>query len=284
MKNFALIGLAGFVAKKHVKCIRDLKGNLVAALDKHDNVGFIDSFFSKCNFFKEEKEFFNYIKKIKIDYVVICSPSYLHFNHIKLSLLSGSNVIVEKPPVIKFEDYKKIIKLEKKTKKKCYCIFQLRLDEKLKSIKKEIDLNKNKKKIMIKYYTYRGSWYFKSWKNNKKYSGGLLVNIAIHFFDILLWIFGDYKKIKILKKNDSTVEGIIYLEKATAKWTVSVENIKDKSKNIKTKYYRIMKINKRIINFDKFNDLHLNNYKEIIRGNFHISKFIKTIKLLSVLK
>jgi len=118
MKNFALIGLAGFVAKKHVKCISDLKGNLVAALDKHDNVGFIDSFFSKCNFFKKEKEFFKYIKKRKIDYVVVCSPSYLHFNHIKLSLLSGCNVIVEKPPVIKFEDYKKIIKLEKKTKKK----------------------------------------------------------------------------------------------------------------------------------------------------------------------
>ncbi len=284
MKNFALIGLAGFVAKKHVKCISQLKGNLVAALDKHDNVGFIDSFFPKCLFFKNEDKFFVYIKKKKIDYVVICSPSYLHFNHIKYSLLSGCNVIVEKPPVVKFEDYKKILELEKKTKKKCFCIFQLRLDKKLKKLKKEINLKNTKHNVGITYYTYRGNWYFKSWKNTKNYSGGLLVNIAIHFFDILLWIFGDFKKIKITKRNDSRVEGTIFLEKATAKWIVSIEDLKKKNNKIKSKYYRIMKINKRIINFDKFNDLHLTNYKEIINGNFHISEFAKIIKLLSVLK
>ena len=284
MKNFALIGLAGFVAKKHVKCISQLKGNLVAALDKHDNVGFIDSFFPKCHFFKNEKEFFLHVKNKKVDYVVVCSPSYLHFNHIKLALLSGSNVIVEKPPVINFGDYKKIIELEKKTKKKCFCIFQLRLDKKLKKLKNNIDKKTNIQNVSIKYYTFRGNWYFKSWKNNKNHSGGLLVNIAIHFFDILLWIFGDFKKIKIIKKNDSCVEGKIFLEKTTAKWIVSIENLKNKDKKIKTKYYRIMKINKKIINFDKFNDLHLSNYKEIIKGNFHISEFRKIIKLLSVLK
>jgi len=147
-----------------------------------------------------------------------------------------------------------------------------------------VDKKNTKQKVVIKYYTFRGKWYFKSWKNNKKYSGGLLVNIAIHFFDILLWIFGDFKKIQFLKKNDSTVEGIIYLEKATAKWKVSVENIKEKNKKLKSKYYRIMKINKKLINFDKFNDLHLTNYKEIIKGNFHISEFVEIIKLLSVLK
>ena len=110
------------------------------------------------------------------------------------------------------------------------------------------------------------------------------MNIAIHFFDILLWIFGDFKKIKITKRNDSRVEGTIFLEKATAKWIVSIEDLKKKNNKIKSKYYRIMKINKRIINFDKFNDLHLTNYKEIINGNFHISEFAKIIKLLSVLK
>tara|TARA_Y100001958_G_scaffold157245_1_gene151826 strand:+ start:736 stop:1590 length:855 start_codon:yes stop_codon:yes gene_type:complete len=284
MKNFALIGLAGFVAKKHVKCISQLKGNLVAALDKHDNVGFIDNFFPKCHFFKNERNFFLYVKNKKVDYVVVCSPSYLHFNHIKLALLSGCNVIVEKPPIINFEDYKKIIKLEKKTKKKCFCIFQLRLDKKLKKLKKNIDKKTNIQNVSIKYFTFRGNWYLKSWKNNKNKSGGLLVNIAIHFFDILLWIFGDFKKIKIIKKGDSCVEGKIFLEKTTAKWIVSIENLKNKDKKIKTKYYRIMKINKKIINFDKFNDLHLSNYKEIIKGNFHISEFRKIIKLLSILK
>lgn len=284
MKNFALIGIAGFVAKKHVKCISQLKGNLVAALDKHDNVGFIDSIFPKCNFFKNENDFFSYVKNRKIDYVVICSPSYLHFNHIRHSLLSGSNVIVEKPPVIRLEDYKKILKLEKKTKKKCFCIFQLRLDKKLKKLKKDINQKDSKCNVVIKYYTYRGSWYFKSWKNTKNYSGGLLVNIAIHFFDILLWIFGDFKKIKIKKRKDSRVEGTIILKKATAKWIVSIEDLNNKNNKFKPSYYRTMKIDKKIINFDKFNDLHLTNYKEIIKGNFHISEFSNIIKLLSVLK
>ena len=139
-------------------------------MDKHDNVGFIDSIFPKCNFFKNEGNFFSYVKKRKIDYVVICSPSNLHFNHIKHSLLSGSNVIVEKPPVIKFEDYKKILKLEKKTKKKCFCIFQLRLDKKLKKIKKDISQKNKNHNVNIKYFTYRGNWYFKSWKNTKNHS------------------------------------------------------------------------------------------------------------------
>ena len=284
MKNFALIGIAGYVAKKHVKCIRDLKGNLIASLDKHDNVGFIDNFFPDCKFFKNENKFFSYLKKKKIDYVVICSPSHLHFKHIMAAMLSGCNVIVEKPPILKWEDYKKILKQETITKKKCYCIFQLRLDKKLKHLKKKIKMNTDPQNIEIKYYTYRGDWYFQSWKNKKKYSGGLLVNIAIHFFDILLWIFGNCEKIKIIRKSSSKVEGIIELEKASAHWIVSVDNIKKLNNNVKTKYYRTMKVNDKLYNFDKFNDLHLENYKEILKGNFHISKFYKVIKILPKLK
>jgi len=285
MKNFALIGLAGFVAKKHVKCIQDVNGRLIAALDMHDNVGFIDNSFPDCKFFKEENIFFSFLKKHKVDYVVICSPSNLHFRHIKKSIISRCNVIVEKPPVLQLEDYEKIIYLENKYKKKCYCIFQLRLDKKLIKLKNQIIASKKfDNKVSIKYYTYRGDWYFKSWKNNKKLSGGILVNIAIHFFDVLIWVFGNDLSFKILKKNSSKVEGIINLEKADVSWTVSLENIKKLNKNIKTKYLRNMKVNNRVINFDKFDNLHLENYKEILKGNFHISNFIKIIKFLSKLK
>jgi len=284
MKNFALIGLAGFVAKKHVKTIKDLKGNLIAALDIHDNVGYVDSFFPNCIFFKHENLFFSYLKKKKIDFIVVCSPSYLHFKHIRSSLLTGKNVIVEKPPLLSYHEYKKINRLEKLSKKKCYCIFQLRLDDKLKKLKKEINLKNKFYNVEIKYYTYRGDWYFKSWKNDKKLSGGLLVNIAIHFFDILIWMFGNYKSIKIKKKNHSKAEGIITFEKANVQWVVSVQNIKKFDKNISTKFFRVMKINNKIINFDKFNDLHFENYKEIIKGNFHISEFLNIIKFLKKLK
>lgn len=284
MRKFAIIGLGGFVAKKHVKCIKDIKGNLVSALDLYDNVGFIDSPFPNCEFFTNENIFFKSIKKKKIDFVVICSPSYLHYDHIKYSLKAGCNVIVEKPPVLSPNQYREIIKLETITKKKCYCIFQLRLDQKLKNLKKIVEKNNNKYKVEIKYYSYRGNWYFKSWKNKKMLSGGLLINIAIHFFDILMWIFGKVTKIKIINRNKSRVKGYIELERANVKWTVSVENIKKHDKRIKTKYYRVMKINNKIINFDKFNDLHFANYIEILKGNFHISEFKDVIKFLPKLK
>ena len=137
MTNFALIGLAGFIAKKHVNCIHQLKGKLVAALDVHDNVGYVDNFFPNCHFFKDEKKFFNFIKIKRIDYVVICSPSYLHFKHVKKSLLSNCNVIVEKPPLLSLKEFDKIQLIEKKTKRFCHCIFQLREDGRIISLKKK---------------------------------------------------------------------------------------------------------------------------------------------------
>ena len=131
MKKFCIIGVAGFVAKKHLNCIKSLNGNLIGACDVHDNVGFIDSFFPEAKFFKNEKLFFDFVRKRKPDYLVICSPSHLHYTHIRKSFLSNTNVIVEKPPLLSIEEYNKILLLEKKFKKKCYCIFQLRVNDKL---------------------------------------------------------------------------------------------------------------------------------------------------------
>ena len=283
MKKFALIGIAGFVAKKHINCIKKLDGQLVATLDKHDNVGFIDNMFPDCKFFKNENLFFKFVKKNFIDYVVICSPSYLHYKHIRNTLISKSNAIVEKPPVLNFQSYLKIQKLENITKKKCYCIFQLRLDKNLIKLKKDKSLKYKKNKVLINYYTFRGDWYFKSWKNNKKESGGLLINIAIHFFDILNWIFNDFTKIKYQTKTQSNAKGIVEFKNAKINWFVSVNKLQ-RYKDTKLKYHRIMKINDKVINFNKFNDLHLENYKQILNGKFHISEFENTIKFLNLLK
>ncbi len=284
MNSFAIIGVAGFVAKRHINCIKSLNGKLVAALDPHDNVGFIDNYFSNCIFFKKETEFFKFIKKKKIDYVVICSPSFLHFKHIKKSIMSNSNVIVEKPPVLEAKNLRSIYKLEQKHKKKCYCIFQLRLNKKLINLKNKIKNSKKINKVKITYYTFRGDWYFKTWKNVPKFSGGLLINIGVHFFDILFWIFGNAEKIEILKKNQSTVSGKISLEKANVDWIVSIQR-KKLSLNNKLNFYRAMHVNGKKYNFDNFNNLHPKNYKKIIMENkFHIKEFENIINFLPKLK
>ena len=279
MKKFAIIGLSGYIAKKHVKCIKDLGGNLVAAMDIHDNVGFLDSSYPNCKFFKESNKFFTFLKNNKIDYVVICTPSYKHFEHISKSLKSWCNVIVEKPPLLKDYQFKKIHLLEKYYKKKCYCVFQLRFDKRLIKLKNKIQNSHILNKVSINYFTYRGDWYFNSWKNQKKKSGGLLVNIGIHFFDILFWIFGDAKKILILKKTQETIRGKMILDKAVVSWVLSVKNIIKKSKSLRAS--RFMVVNKKKYNFDKFDDLHKVNYKEIILNDMHklenFKYLIKTI-------
>ena len=280
MKKFAIIGISGYIAKKHVKCIKELNGNLIAAMDLHDNVGFLDSFFPNCKFFNNQKKFFKFVKKEKVDFVVVCTPSYKHFEHISMSIKSLCNVIVEKPPLLKDIQFNKIKKLEKIYKKNCFCVFQLRFDKRLVNLKKQIQKTQKVNKVKINYFTYRGDWYFNSWKNQKKLSGGLLINIGIHFFDILFWIFGKSKKIVIYKKNKETAMGTIELEKAQVKWVLSVKNLNKKNKNVKAS--RSMIVNKKKYNFDKFDDLHKVNYQQIIKHQKHkIDNFRYLINTMS---
>ena len=149
------IGIAGFVAKKHLNCIKSLNGNLIGACDIHDNVGFIDRLFPDAKFFKDENLFFDFLRKKKPDYLVICSPSYMHYQHIRKSFLSKTNVIVEKPPVLSIKEYNKILLLEKKFKKKCYFIFQLRVNNKLKLLKDKISKSNKVNNVKIFLYDYR---------------------------------------------------------------------------------------------------------------------------------
>lgn len=284
MKKFCIIGVAGFVAKKHLNCIKNLKGKLIAACDKHDNVGFLDSYFPEAKFFNDEKLFFSFIKKTKPNYLIICSPSYLHYRHIHKGFQAGLDVIVEKPPLLSHQQYKNIINLEKKYKKRCFCIFQLRVNKKLKSLKSEIEMSNKINEVEISYTTYRGDWYFKTWKNNIKKSGGLSVNIGIHFFDILIWIFGDILEFKINYSSQSKIIGSLKLKKAKVKWLLSIERVRKKN-DYSYMFQRYMVVNSKKFNFEKFNDLHEDNYDMILnKKKFHLSEFEKTIRFIKYLK
>ena len=83
MKNFALIGASGYIAPRHLKAIKDTSNNLLAALDKFDSVGVMDSYFPDADFFVEPERFDRHIEKLKydkdiqLDYMSICTPNYL---------------------------------------------------------------------------------------------------------------------------------------------------------------------------------------------------------------
>ena len=265
MKKFLIIGVAGFVAKRHLQAIKDNSGDLIASHDINDSVGIIDNYFPESKFFTEISRFERFIDKFKtnngpLDYLVICSPNFLHDFHIKLGLRHGMNVICEKPLVINPKLLLGLYAYEKKFKKKIYCLLQLRLKKNVEKLKNLIE-NSDIKEIKINYVTPRGSWYDYSWKTNETKSGGILINIGIHLFDFLTEVLGDIKEFKVKKYNSREANGILIFKKLIVNFNLSLN-----SKRFETK--REIIIGKNKINIDQnFSNNHSECYKQILNNN-----------------
>jgi UDP-N-acetyl-2-amino-2-deoxyglucuronate dehydrogenase len=275
-KNFALIGAGGYIAPRHMHAIRETGHQLVAALDKHDSVGVLDSYFPKADFFTEFERFDRHLEKLKrqgtaIDYVVVCSPNYLHDAHIRFGLRLGADVICEKPLVLNPWNVQPLADMEKETGRVIFTILQLRLHPAMQALKKKSASQANKKSIIeLKYITPRGNWYHTSWKGNLDKSGGIASNIGVHFFDALIWIFGDVKKNLVHSHDNNTASGQLELENASIKWMVSIDESLLPSAN-DGKVYRSLRsldVDGEKINLDEnFEDLHVQAYREILAGN-----------------
>ena len=282
MKKFALIGCAGFVAPRHMKAIKDTGNELIAALDPHDSVGILDSYFPDSSFFTEFERFDRHLEKLKrsgegVDYVSICSPNYLHDAHCRLALRLGADAICEKPLVLNPWNLDQLQELENERGKKIYTVLQLRLHNELIELKKKI--NDTKHKVVINYVTPRGKWYGRSWKGDVTKSGGLATNIGIHLFDMVIWLFGNYKEVSVLYNEPDYVSGIVLLDKAEVHFSLST-----KRGDLPDGYssYRSIKIDGKELRFDKsFGDLHTAIYKDILDGNgFGIEDARPSIKLV----
>ncbi len=201
MKRFALIGAGGYIAPLHMKAIKDTGNILIAALDKHDSVGILDSYFPEADFFTEFERFDRHLEKlkrqdIKTDFISVCSPNYLHDAHIRFGLRISADVICEKPIVLNPWNLTALEEIEQETGKRVYTVLQLRFHPAIMALKKRITESQYDKKyqVNLQYITSRGNWYHTSWKGDIHKSGGIATNIGIHFFDMLLWIFGDVKE------------------------------------------------------------------------------------------
>ncbi|MFA6403659.1 MAG: Gfo/Idh/MocA family oxidoreductase [Salinivirgaceae bacterium] len=290
MKNFALIGAAGYIAVRHLKAIKETKNNLVAALDPFDSVGIIDSYFPDADFFTEFERFDRHIYKLKreghaVDYVSICSPNYLHDSHIRFALRQGADAICEKPLVLNPWNVDALKEYEQETGKRVYNILQLRLHPAIIALKKQIDEGDKDKiyDIDLSYITSRGKWYHFSWKGDNSKSGGVATNIGIHFFDMLTWIFGDVEQNIVHERTDSRSGGFIQLKKARVRWFLSV-NYDDLPQHIKDKgqrTYRSIEIENRELEFSEgFTDLHTLTYQGILNGQgFGLDDAYKSISM-----
>ena len=291
MNTFGLIGAAGYIAPRHMKAIKDVGGSLVAAMDKNDSVGIIDSYFPNAAFFTEFERFDRHVEKLKrnstaIDYFGVCSPNYLHDAHIRFGLRYSADVICEKPIVLNPWNIDSLQQIEEETGQHIYNILQLRLHSAIIDLKKKVDAAPPDKvfEFDLSYLTSRGSWYYTSWKGNEEKSGGIATNIGVHFFDMLGWIFGDLRQNIVHVHTHDRAAGYLEFERARVRWFLSInydvlpEEIK--AKGMRT--YRSITVDGEELEFSKgFTELHTKSYQAILDGQgFRISESKKAIEIV----
>lgn len=272
MKNFILIGAAGYIAPRHMQAIKATGNNLLAVLDPHDSVGVLDNYFPQADFFTEFERFDRHCEKLKrsgtpIDYLVVCSPNYLHDAHIRFGLRIGADVICEKPVVLNPWNVDALLEMEKETGKKVYTILQLRLHPAILALRKKVQEATGKQhQVELKYISSRGNWYRHSWKGDVNKSGGIITNIGLHFFDMLAWIFGDVKMSRVNEQSPEKASGYIELESANANWLLSIDKA-DLPPQHTEKTFRSLVINNELVDFSQgFEDLHIRSYQQVLEG------------------
>jgi len=276
--NFAVIGVAGFVAPRHLKAIRDTGNRLVAATDPHDSVGVLDQYSFDARFFPEIERFDRHIEKLRrgapenrVHYVTVCSPNYLHDAHVRLALRLGATAICEKPMVINPWNLDQLEALEAESGSRVYTVLQLRLHPALLELKREMDAQPpgTWHQVVLTYITGRGPWYHVTWKGSVERSGGLGTNIGIHFFDLLVWLFGDVEACLVHLNEPKRMGGTLVLRRANVKWFLSVDtaDLPFQPEPGKRLTHRSLTVDDAEVEFSEgFADLHTRVYEETIAG------------------
>lgn len=278
-KNFCITGVSGYVAPRHLKAIKETGNKLIAAFDPNDSVGILDSYFEECPFFIEFERFDRHLEKLRrqdknhqVDYVSICSPNYLHDAHARFAMRIGADAICEKPVVLNPWNIDALQEIEQENNKKVFTVLQLRVHPSLIALKEKLAKEKSskKKQICLTYMTSRGPWYLVSWKGRLERSGGLATNIGIHFFDLLMWLFGDVKHSEVHVAEPTKTGGFLELENAEVTWFLSIDksDLPQAAKEKGQRTFRSITLDGEEIEFSTgFTDLHTIVYQDILAGN-----------------
>jgi UDP-N-acetyl-2-amino-2-deoxyglucuronate dehydrogenase len=278
VKNFALIGAAGYIAPRHMQAIKATGNILVAAYDPNDSIGIMDSYFPEADFFTEYERFDRHIDKLsranhanRVDYVSICSPNYLHDSHMRFALRSGADAICEKPLVLNPWNIDGLLEIERDTGRKVNTILQLRVHPAIMALRERVQAGASatKHEVDLTYITSRGHWYLQSWKGDVRKSGGIATNIGVHFFDMLHFIFGGLQQNVVHANSDTKAAGYLEYEHARVRWflSVDVEDVPAAQRDAGQRTYRSITVDGEEIEFSGgFTDLHTLSYEQILAG------------------
>jgi UDP-N-acetyl-2-amino-2-deoxyglucuronate dehydrogenase len=276
--NFAITGVAGFVAPRHLRAIRDTGNRLVAAIDPHDAVGVLDQYTLDARYFPEIERFDRHLEKLRrrseaerVHYLSVCSPNYLHDAHVRMALRIGAHAICEKPLVINPWNLDALALLERESEGRVYTVLQLRLHPSLLALRERV---RNAPRgrvhdVRLSYVTGRGEWYHVSWKGSVDRSGGLATNIGVHLFDALIWLFGDVQDCRVGVREPRRVAGFLDLEHARVEWLLSVDvaDLPFERRPGGPLTHRSMTVDGEEIEFTAgFTDLHTRVYEETLAG------------------
>ncbi len=289
-RNFGLIGVGGFVAPRHLRAIADNGHRLLAACDPFDSVGVLDRYFPEAGFFTEIERFDRFLEKQRrrgedqrIHWISVCSPNYLHDAHVRLALRVGAHALCEKPLVINPWNLDQLEALEQEYDGQVFTVLQLRLLESLRALREEVQASKGRHRVELTYITRRGRWYGVSWKGVEEKSGGLVMNIGIHFFDLLLWVFGPCSRVEVHRFESDRVAGFLELERADVSWFLSInaDDLPQEVVEAQGYAYRSLSMNGAQIDFSTgFTDLHTELYRRTLAGEgFRIGDARPSIEL-----
>ena len=293
MTRFALTGLAGYIAPRHLKAIKEVGGVLVASLDPATNVGLVDSFFPEAGFFTEPEAFEAYLEDLRdrgegVDYLSIASPNHLHYPQIRMALRLGANALSEKPLVLWPEEIARLKELEARTGRRVYTVLQLRVHPSLLALKERLGQEKGAKDVVLTYVTGRGKWYGKSWKVDEAKSGGLATNIGIHFFDLLAWLFGRALHVEVHARTPTVNAGYLELEGARVRWFLSIDPsfVPEPLRRQGKRTYRSIAVDGEEVEFSEgFTDLHTEVYRKTLAGEgFGLDEAAEAIRVAALLR
>ncbi|HYB96943.1 MAG TPA: Gfo/Idh/MocA family oxidoreductase [Vicinamibacterales bacterium] len=295
-KNFAITGVAGYIAPRHLKAIQETGHRLVAAVDPHDAVGVLDRYAFECRFFTEFERFDRHLEKLRrgpadgrVDFVTVCSPNYLHDAHIRVALRVGASVICEKPLVINPWNLDALEELEQETGCRVWTVLQLRVHPQLVALRERLLRQPARRHaVRLTYITARGGWYHVSWKGHDERSGGIVTNIGIHFFDLVSWLFGPVTRSIVHLRERQRAAGVLQLERADVEWFLSTER-EDlpfaPQPGVKTTFRSITVDGEEVEFSEGFTDLHTRVYQEVLAGRgFGIAEARPSVELTAQIR